>query len=87
MPLRKTRTSVLVLHTLQQGGIAHLAAGYISRTPYLLLLLNSILSLEHSNAAEPGGLAAIVCPKCGGHFRYDPSEPVKRSLQHPDHSF
>jgi hypothetical protein len=38
MPLRKTRTSVLVLHTLQQGGIAHLAAGYISRTPYLLLL-------------------------------------------------
>jgi len=49
MPLRKTRTSVLVLHTLQQGGIAHLAAGYISKTPYLLLLLNSILSLEHSD--------------------------------------
>ena len=34
---------------LQQDGITHLAAGYISRTPYLLLLLNSILSLEHSN--------------------------------------
>jgi len=33
----------------QQGGITHLAAGYISRTPYLLLLLNSISSLEHSN--------------------------------------
>ena len=37
--------------------------------------------------AEPGGLAAIVCPKCGGRFRYDPSEPVKRSLQHPNHPF
>ena len=49
MPLRKIRTSVLVLHTLQQGGITHLAADYISRTPYLLPLLNSILSLEHSN--------------------------------------
>jgi len=35
----------------------------------------------------PGGLAAIVCLKCGGHFRYDPSVPVKRSLQHPDYSF
>ena len=51
MPLRKTRTSVSVLHTLQQGGIAHLAVGYISKTLYLLLLLNSILSLEHSNGS------------------------------------
>jgi len=36
--------------------------------------------------AEPEGLAAIVCPQCGGPFRYDPSVPVKSSLQHPDHT-
>ena len=34
---------------------------------------------------EPEGFPAIVCPKCSGPFRYDPSVPVKRSLQHPDH--
>ncbi len=33
---------------------------------------------------EPGGLAAIVCPKCSGLFLYDPSVPVKSSFQHPD---
>ncbi len=42
MPLRKIRTSVVMLHTLQQGGITHLAAGCISRTPYLLLLLKAV---------------------------------------------
>jgi len=55
MPLRKTRTSVLVLHTLQQGGIAHLAAGYISRTPYLLLLVNSIFRAYPNNPLYPQG--------------------------------
>jgi len=36
--------------------------------------------------AEPEGFPAIVCPECGGSFRYDASEPVKRSRQHPDHT-
>jgi len=36
---------------MQQDGITHLAAGYISRTPrLLLLLLSSILSFEHSSS-------------------------------------
>jgi len=35
---------------------------------------------------EPEGFPAIVCPECGGSFRCDTSEPVKRSRQHPDHA-
>ena len=35
---------------------------------------------------EPGGFPPIVCPECGGSFRCDTSEPVKRSRQHPDHT-
>ena len=36
MPLIKICTFGISFHTLQQDGITHLAAGYISRTPYLL---------------------------------------------------
>lgn len=36
--------------------------------------------------AEPEGFPALVCPECGGDFRCDTSEPVKRSRQHPDHT-
>ena len=35
---------------------------------------------------EPGGYPPILCPECGGSFRYDTSELIKRSLKHPDHT-
>jgi len=34
----------------------------------------------------PGGCPPLVCPECGESFSYDSSEPIKRSLQHPDHT-
>ena len=34
---------------------------------------------------EPEGVPALISPECGGDFRCDTSEPVKSSLQHPDH--
>jgi hypothetical protein len=37
-------------------------------------------------SVEPEGFPAIVCPECGGDFRCDTSEPVKRSREHPDHT-
>ena len=33
---------------------------------------------------EPAGFPAVVCPKCGGSFCHDASEPAKRSFEHPD---
>jgi predicted nucleic acid-binding Zn ribbon protein len=36
--------------------------------------------------AEPEGFPEIVCPECGGSFRCDTTELVKRSRQHPDHT-
>ena len=35
---------------------------------------------------EPEGVPALFCPECGGNFRWDTSEPIKTSHQHPDHT-
>ena len=35
---------------------------------------------------EPEGAPALICPECGGDFRYDTSVETKHSRQHPDHT-
>jgi len=35
---------------------------------------------------EPEGVPALICPECGGNFRWDNSKQIKSSRQHPDHA-